>query len=82
MRHWTRPVIVALLSVAVFVQGDALWADERPLTVEELKTLAAGGVTERRLLDLVKEKGIGFPPRPRFSTICAAAVFPRQSSTR
>ena len=62
MRRWTRPVFVALLSVAVFVQGDVLWADERPLTVEELKTMAAGGVTERRLLDLVKEKGIGFSP--------------------
>ncbi len=62
MRGWARPVFVALLSVAVFVHGDALWAQQRPLRVEELKTLAAGGVTEKRLLDLVKEKGIGFSP--------------------
>ena len=64
MRGWTRSVFVALLSVAVLVQGDALWAQQRPLRVEELKTLAAGGVTEKRLLDLVKEKGIGFSPTP------------------
>ena len=62
MKRWTRSVFVALLSVAVFIGGEVFWADERPLTVEELKTLAAGGVTERRLLDLVKEKGIGFSP--------------------
>ena len=82
MRRWTRPVFVALLSVAVFVQGDALRAQQRSLRVEELKTLAAGGVTEKRLLDLVKEKGIGFPPTAGFSKICAVPVFPRQSSRR
>ena len=66
MRGWNRSVFVALLSVVLLVQGDALWAQQRPLRVEELKTLAAGGVTEKRLLDLVKEKGIGFSPTAGF----------------
>jgi WD40 repeat protein len=35
---------------------------QRPYTVDDLRKLAQGGVTEKRLLDLVKHRGIGFTP--------------------
>ncbi|HUU12718.1 MAG TPA: protein kinase [Terriglobia bacterium] len=39
-------------------------AQQRPYTVEDLKRLAQAGVTEKRLLDLVKQRGVGFSPTP------------------
>lgn len=51
-----------IVAVLACVQYTTVLAQQRPLAVQSLKKLAAGGVSEDRLLELVKERGIDFAP--------------------
>jgi Tol biopolymer transport system component len=48
--------------VVVLMGNSNLSAQKLPLSVDDLTSLASGGVPEQRLLELVKERGINFLP--------------------
>jgi tetratricopeptide (TPR) repeat protein len=55
----TSFLLLAFLTI-VSAGGLSLFAQKLPLSVDDLTSLASGGVPEQRLLDLVKERGINF----------------------
>jgi WD40 repeat protein len=57
------PLLFAFILMLATLGGlSRIPAQQRPYTVEDLKKLAQGGVTEKRILDLVKQRGIRFSP--------------------
>jgi tetratricopeptide (TPR) repeat protein len=63
VKRLRNPLIIGLaLTVLILTGLPRIPAQQRPFTVEDLKRLDQDGVTEKRLLDLVKERGISFAP--------------------
>ena len=53
--NWILLLVLVLAPIASAAQ-------KRPLTVENLKSLVNNGVTEKRLQELVRDRGIAFVP--------------------